>query len=137
MFWTLCIKRGTLEENMTICEQTGKICYSEKEAGRAINHSKKHRYRKSHYKKKIVKRKYWCEFCNTWHLTSMSYFSRDLQEKYKKSYNLLMQILLKKLKGWFFDSSVISITTDFISIYFVFRLEKFKDKNKVKIVSAF
>ena len=81
---------------MTICEKTGKICYSEKEAGRAINHSKKHRYRKSHYKKKIVKRKYRCEFCNTWHLTSMPYFSRDLQEKYKKSYKSTYAYLVEE-----------------------------------------
>lgn len=79
---------------MTICEQTGKICYSEKEAGSAVNCSKKHRYRKSNHMKKIIRRKYRCGFCNTWHLTSMPYISRDLQEKYNKSYKFTYAYLV-------------------------------------------
>ncbi len=47
------------------CERTGKRCYTAKEANEAINHKRRKRIGK-----KIPKRKYICEFCGRYHLTS-------------------------------------------------------------------
>ena len=48
------------------CESEGKICYSKKEAGTAINGAKHHGNRA----KKIPKRMYPCKECGFYHLTS-------------------------------------------------------------------
>lgn len=70
-----------------ICESTGKICYNAKEAGVALNRAKKHYHsdEESSASKKIPKRKYYCEKCGHYHLTSQSapYNKREKQEKYR------------------------------------------------------
>ena len=48
------------------CESTGKICYTKREAGNALNGAKHH----GHRAKKIPKRMYLCEKCGCYHLTS-------------------------------------------------------------------
>lgn len=65
-----------------ICSETGKICYSEREAGTILNQSKK-AHNKSSSKKRLI-RKYRCNACGTWHLTSMAYLTDDVKEYYKK-----------------------------------------------------
>lgn len=65
-----------------VCPVEGKICYSEREAGTILNYSKKSHY-KSSSKKRLV-RKYRCNACGTWHLTSMPYLTDDVKEYYKK-----------------------------------------------------
>ena len=54
------------------CEDTGKICYSGREAGEIIN-STKHHHRNDHLgrSKKFPRRKYYCNDCGYYHLTSM------------------------------------------------------------------
>lgn len=58
------------------CNVSGKVCYSEKEAGSVINSCKKHYYssrqkthKKTFSKKSIPQRKYYCKDCNYFHLT--------------------------------------------------------------------
>ena len=54
-----------------ICKSEGKICYTEREAGIAINEAKKHhRSNNDNSSKKIPMRKYFCEKCGSYHLTS-------------------------------------------------------------------
>lgn len=53
---------------MSICEETGKICYSEKEAGNLIRYFKTH---KKNAEKEIPKRSYFCRSCGTFHLTHL------------------------------------------------------------------
>jgi hypothetical protein len=65
-----------------ICTETGKICYSEREAGTILNCSKK-AHNKSNHKKKLT-RKYRCNACGTWHLTSMPFITDDVKEAYKR-----------------------------------------------------
>lgn len=69
------------------CESTRKICYSKKEAGNAINRAKKHYHSddESNASKKIPKRKYYCNKCGCYHLTSQSAYHKKerLQEKYR------------------------------------------------------
>lgn len=69
------------------CESTGKICYSKKEAGIALNRAKKHYHSddESNASKKIPKRKYYCEKCGHYHLTSQPASQKKdrLQEKYR------------------------------------------------------
>lgn len=48
-----------------ICEETGKICYSEREAGAIVNGAKKYGNRK-----RMPLRKYYCNFCGCYHTTS-------------------------------------------------------------------
>ena len=48
------------------CKSTGKICYTEREAGNALNGAKHHGNRA----KKIPKRMYPCKKCGHYHLTS-------------------------------------------------------------------
>ena len=63
------------------CESTGKICYSKKEAGIALNVARHHGNRA----KKIPKRMYLCKECGHYHLTSQSASHKKdrLQEKYR------------------------------------------------------
>lgn len=56
----------------TICEATGKRCYSKKDANSAIHSAKNH----SH-KKRIPFRSYYCEKCGTYHLTHFSDYKRS------------------------------------------------------------
>lgn len=56
------------------CEETGKRCYSQKEAGNIIRLCHTTR-RKRNYGKKVPARSYFCQFCKTYHVTH--YKSRD------------------------------------------------------------
>ena len=50
-----------------ICPATGKVCYSQKEAGNVIRRLKRHRV--GHKNKTIPMRHYYCQECGTYHLT--------------------------------------------------------------------
>lgn len=61
------------------CNHTGKVCYTEQDCGMILNKLKKRSYGNSKGQKfyksckkkgKIPKRKYKCEYCRYWHLTS-------------------------------------------------------------------
>ena len=68
-------------ENDIICESTGKICYSKKEAGKAINGAKKRHYTDGHSAKKIPRRKYYCEKCGCYHLTHLTFYKSDKPQR--------------------------------------------------------
>lgn len=74
------------------CESTGKICYTKREAGNAINGAKSHCNRS----KKIPKRKYYCEECGCYHLTHYSHYGNSIKKHHfnKK----LSDILLSEYK---------------------------------------
>lgn len=61
------------------CHKTGKVCYSESEAGFILNRSKTH-FKSRHGRKmsKVkdykVTRKYRCEVCGYYHLTHRAYY---------------------------------------------------------------
>ncbi len=73
----------TEEGTYVMCIFTGKVCYTEREAGALINDCKKHVYLgKSHYGKKmhskvIPRRKYICRDCGYYHVTSQAFYTRD------------------------------------------------------------
>lgn len=55
----------------------GKICYSEREANNVLRSCKRttgHAPRRKSANKVIPKRKYYCEFCGMYHLTSRPYY---------------------------------------------------------------
>lgn len=66
-----------------ICEKTGKVCFSQRDAG---NRTMKGRHRSGNYasKKQKPMRTYFCAFCGTYHLTHY----RESNERYfsKKRY---------------------------------------------------
>lgn len=64
-------KIGNIDNNTKYCFLTRKKCYTEIEAGYAIN-SLKRKYTFSGRKNNIPKRKYFCKFCSSWHLTHYS-----------------------------------------------------------------
>lgn len=71
----------------------GKRCYTERAAGVAINKCKKHRRSKTRARERefssngVPKRKYFCDICGFWHLTSMPAYSEKgsrIKNKIKK-----------------------------------------------------
>ncbi|MFA5658744.1 MAG: hypothetical protein WC900_05610 [Oscillospiraceae bacterium] len=73
-----------------ICPETGKICYSEREASEIINRlhrgmtyiNKDGRKAKIKYSaKNIPKRKYFCTYCGTYHLTHLPYYKHYKEKK--------------------------------------------------------
>lgn len=58
---------AVMKENKKLCEKTGKICYSRKEANTVRNLAKSSR------SKKVPKRVYFCNYCKTYHLTHMKF----------------------------------------------------------------
>ena len=64
------------------CEETGKVCYTEREAGEAISNFKRHIHAGSHHwikgdysnSKNIPRRKYYCQNCGYYHLTHLAYY---------------------------------------------------------------
>lgn len=61
-----------------ICEATGKVCYSRREAGEAIGW-----FRNGHFfggTRDVPKRYYLCPFCGTYHLT---HYKKKRTEKKK------------------------------------------------------
>ena len=72
----------TLDGNYVMCIFTGKICYTEREAGIVINANKKHHYFdggliKSSYgnSKNVPRRKYFCKDCGFYHVTHQAFYS--------------------------------------------------------------
>lgn len=82
-----------------ICESEGKICYTKREAGNAINEAKKHHYSgESNSAKKIPVRKYFCKKCGFYHLTShKSGKSRCSKRDYDLKCNKIKAFEYKKL----------------------------------------
>lgn len=74
-----------LEGINIVCEYTGKICYTQREAGAVINNCRKHfyvgnhRWIKSKYSnsKYIPRRKYFCKECGYFHVTHNPYYKSD------------------------------------------------------------
>ena len=72
----------TNEGNYVMCIFTGKICYTEREAGLVINGCKKHfyaghgRWAKSAHgnSKSIPRRKYYCKDCGFYHVSHLKSF---------------------------------------------------------------
>ena len=63
------------------CENEGKICYTKREAGNALNGAKKCGCRA----KNMPKRSYYCEECGCYHLTHYSFYkSNKAQRKFKQ-----------------------------------------------------
>ena len=76
------------------CESEGKICYSKKEAGTAINGAKHHGNRA----KKIPKRMYPCKECGHYHLTSQkSEKGCCSKQVYDQKRNKIIALEYKKL----------------------------------------
>ena len=63
------------------CESTGKICYTEREAGIALNEAKKHHYSDDNTSKEIPKRKYYCEKCGCYHLTHQTFYKSNKPQR--------------------------------------------------------
>ena len=61
------------------CNVTGKVCYSQKEAGNVIRRLKRHRIGITN--KKIPMRTYYCKYCGTYHLTHFKQRKRHYAEK--------------------------------------------------------
>lgn len=55
--------------------ECNKRCYTEREANEVLNIVHGSHQRKGR-KKKVPKRKYYCEECAAWHLTSWSYYEQ-------------------------------------------------------------
>ena len=76
------------------CESEGKICYTEREAGNAINSAKHHGNRA----KKIPHRKYFCKECGCFHLTSQkSKKGCCSKQAYDQKRNKIIALEYKKL----------------------------------------
>lgn len=82
----------TQEGEKVLCMETGKICYTEREAGIVINKARKHFYEghmKTHKEqysksKEIPRRKYWCKACGFYHVTHMSRYLGDERISYRE-----------------------------------------------------
>ena len=76
------------EKEIEYCTMTGKRCYSEREANVMLNNAKNGVWIRKNGRnikvrsksKQIPKRKYFCEYCGTYHLTHLPYW------KEKKEY---------------------------------------------------
>lgn len=66
------------KETYTYCEETGKICYSERKAGEILNSMKYHKQKNRRISKGTRPcRKYFCYYCNSYHLTSLPVFHKE------------------------------------------------------------
>ena len=78
----------TIEGDNITCTFTGKICYTEREAGLVINGCKKHFYSGHRHcvksahgnSKSIPRRKYYCKDCGFFHVTHLALYDRDSQD---------------------------------------------------------
>ena len=67
------------------CYAEGKICFTEREAGIAINNARRHHYGNDDKRgKNIPKRKYFCTECGFYHLTHYKYFVADNKINYNE-----------------------------------------------------
>ncbi len=72
----------TDEGNYVMCIFTGKICYTEREAGLVINGCKKHVHMGNNHwaksahgnSKAIPRRKYYCKDCGFYHVTHLALY---------------------------------------------------------------
>ena len=79
------VSMKTQEGESVICVETGKICYTEREAGIIMNKARSHFYedhmktRREHFtnSKDIPRRKYYCKNCGYFHVTHMSHYNGD------------------------------------------------------------
>lgn len=64
------------------CSRTGKVCYTERDAGEMLNRTRDKRYikRKHLNSKNAPRRKYRCEFCGWWHLTHQPFYKNNRQK---------------------------------------------------------
>ena len=77
----------TVDGNYVVCGFSGKICYTEREAGLVINGCKRHvyvgncRWAKSAHgnSKSIPRRKYYCKDCGFYHVTHLALYDMDSQ----------------------------------------------------------
>jgi hypothetical protein len=77
----------TVDGNYVVCGFSGKICYTEREAGLVINGCKRHvyvgnrRWAKSAHgnSKSIPRRKYYCKDCGFYHVTHLALYDVDSQ----------------------------------------------------------
>lgn len=66
------------ERNVMYCSETGKRCYSEREAGSILNSCKRHRTSDHCGRNKdLPRRKYWCDSCGSYHLTHLAKYDKD------------------------------------------------------------
>lgn len=78
----------TFEGNNVTCEMTGKVCYTEREAGVVINNSKRHVHVGCHRwikadrgnSKNIPRRKYFCKDCGFYHVTHLALYDFGSQD---------------------------------------------------------
>lgn len=78
----------TVEGLYITCENSGKVCYTEREAGTVINNSKKHVHAGNHHwikagysnSKNIPRRKYYCKECGYYHVTHLPLYDFDSQD---------------------------------------------------------
>lgn len=72
---------GYSSDNSLICMETGKRCYSEREAGHILNSCRHHLKNDSLGRRKdIPRRKYWCSYCGHFHLTHLPYIEKDSRD---------------------------------------------------------
>ncbi len=77
-----------IDGNYVTCGASGKICYTQREAGLVINGCKKHYYMGYHKwakgghgnSKAIPRRKYFCSECGYYHVTHTALFSADSRD---------------------------------------------------------
>lgn len=72
-------------QNKQIYCQTGKACYTEREAGIVINSARRRRYSdKSRWRKDIPRRKYYCTECGFYHVTHHAFYQPKKQGRVSK-----------------------------------------------------
>lgn len=59
------------------CQQTGKTCFSKKEANETIAYFKTNHFKWSHRGKNIPQRAYYCNYCGTYHLTHLKGWKKN------------------------------------------------------------
>ena len=65
--------------NYLICKKTGKIIYTEREAGEIVNKCRRHKISQNRDKANRPARKYYCKYCGRFHLT---HFSKAKKKEY-------------------------------------------------------
>lgn len=68
--------------NEKFCNHSGKKCYTSEDASNVLRKARGRGRHKHSPTGKIPKRKYLCEFCGMYHLTSQSVFYYERKNKY-------------------------------------------------------
>ena len=58
--------------NYLICSKTGKIIFTEREAGEIVNGCRRHKHSSRRNRENRPARKYYCKYCRRFHLTHVS-----------------------------------------------------------------